>query len=265
MAKLIKYTYIVITSIIIFSSCTAYKKIPYLKDVKNEVSAQAKVPEARIFPNDLLTIIVNTTTPEAAYAFNLSLTPNNVIGRSNTINSSMGLQSYLVESDGTINFPVLGKISVIGKTKKEVELYIKERIFPKYITEEPIIHIRFANYQISILGEVKAPGNYNIFDERVSIFDALALAGDMTMYGKRKNILIVREKTDGTKETYRINLQDKNIMNSPFYYLQQNDVVYVEPNKHQANSSAIGRAETLSISVTSTLISLTSLLITVFK
>ncbi|MBN1462934.1 MAG: polysaccharide biosynthesis/export family protein [Paludibacteraceae bacterium] len=250
--------------IYLFTACTAYKKVPYLKNSTNENSTESKIVESKILPKDLLTIVVNTTIPEASSAFNLPLTPNSVIGNT-SINSSVGLQSYLVDNDGTISFPILGKIKVVGKTKKEVELFIQSQLYPKYLTEEPIVHVRFINYKIAVLGEVSKPGSFVVNNERVSIFDALAMAGDMTLYGKRTNVLLLRENEKGEKETIRLNLQNKDILNSPYYYLQQNDVVYVEPNKHKANASSISSAETLSISITSTLISLTSLLITVFK
>lgn len=245
-------------------SCKAYKKVSYLKDTANEKIEKTKISESRIFPNDLLTIVINTSTPEASSAFNLPLAPTNIISNS-AVNSSVGLQTYLVESDGTINFPILGKLTVIGMTKKQVETLIKERIYPQYITEEPIVNVRFVNYRISILGEVVKPGSYIISNERVSVFDALAMAGDMTIYGNRTNVLILRENLNGEKETIRLNFQSKDIINSPFYYLQQNDVLYVEPNKHKGNVSSIASIETLSISVVSALINLTSLLITVIS
>lgn len=264
MNRMLKISYLILLTAIILPACTAYKKVSYLKDSNNEKIAETKIAESKIFPNDLLTIVVNTNTPEASMAFNMPLTPTNIINNTSVI-STIGLQTYLVESDGTINFPILGKLSIAGITKKEVEKLIKDKIYPKYITEEPIVNIHFVNYKISVLGEVVKPGSYTISNERVSVFDALALAGDMTVYGKRNNVLLLRENLHGEKETVRLDLQSKNIISSPYFYLQQNDVIYVEPNKHKANSSSIGSTETLSISVTSTLISLTSLLITVFK
>ena len=232
-----------------------------MKDATNEKTTELRTSESKIFPNDLLTIVVNTNTPEASFAFNLPLTPNQVIGNS-TLNTAISLQSYLVSNEGTIDFPVIGKIFVAGKTKTEVEELIKNKIYPQYITEVPIINIRFVNFSISVLGEVSRPGSFPIPNEKVNIFEALAMAGDMTIYGKRDNVLLLREN-NGVKETVRLNIQDKNITSSPYYYLQQNDILYIEPNKPKANSAAISSGETLSISITSTLISLTSLLVTV--
>ena len=265
MKKNINSILISFSLVLLVSACTAHKKVSYLKNAGSETIQQTSAVEATIFPNDLITIIINTNTPEASAAFNLPLSPTQVIGNSVSLNSAVGLQAYLVSTEGTIDFPILGRLAVAGKTKKELELMIKEKIYPQYITEEPIVHIRFANYKVSVLGEVARPGNFTVNNEKISIFDALAMAGDMTIYGKRSNVLILREKQDGAKETIRVNLQDKKLLQSPYYYLQQNDVVYVEPNKHKGNASAISSGETLSISITSTLISLTSLLITILK
>jgi polysaccharide export outer membrane protein len=146
-----------------------------------------------------------------------------------------------------------------------VENMLKNAIYPKYITEEPIVTTRFINYKISILGEVNRPGLYTFLTDKVNLFEALAMAGDLTIYGKRDNVLLKRENADGVNEYIRLNLQDGNLVLSPYFYLQQNDVLYVEPNKARGNGSSIGTAESMSISVVSVLISVATLLITVFK
>lgn len=244
-------------------SCSAYKTIPYLKDASNETIITTDTFEPKMCINDQLTIIVNTTVPEAAAPFNLVVSPSQITGVN--LSTAQAMQTYLVDRDGTINFPTIGKLYVLGKTKKEVENLIKSKIYPKYLTEEPIITIRYVNYKVSVLGEVAKPGSYVISNERVTIFDALALAGDLTVYGKRNNVLILREDEKGNKLTARVNLQDKAILKSPYFYLRQNDVVYVEPNKHKANASAISTGESTSISVVSTIASLASLIITILK
>lgn len=255
---------IIVSSITIFSSCTAYKKVPYLQTAGNEVYKSDSVFEPKIAINDQLCIIINTTTPEAAVAFNLAMTPLPVTSGT-TMNTAPSLQTYLVNTDSTIDFPVLGKIKVVGKTKKEVQNIIRNKIYPKYLNEEPIISIRLINYTISVLGEVAHPGSFVITNERVSLFDALALAGDMTLYGCRDNLLIIREKGNGEKETARINIQDKKVFQSPYYYLRQNDVVYIQPNKHRANASSISSAETITVPIISSLFSLASLIITILR
>ena len=238
-------------------------------------SAKNSIPDATLKVGDLLVITVNTTTPEASQPFNLPLIP----GQGNPINydpslttisttSSTGygsLQNYLVDTQGNINFPILGKIHVVGMTKNQLSDYIVNQIHPQYIKENPIVNIRYANFTISVIGEVNKPGNYTISNEKVSLLEAIALAGDLTIFGKRDNVLLVRERADGKRQTIRLDLRDKNIVNSPWFYLQQNDVLYVLPNNPKARSSAFSTAETLSISIVGTLISLSSLIVTLLK
>ena len=240
----------------------------YLKDV--ETLSQEQLVEAsklytpKIMPGDILTINVNATNAGAALPFNLPLTPvptNGVGGIYNTV----GAQTYLVDSEGNVNFPVLGKLHIAGNTRTELEKILKGKIYPQYITEEPIVTVRFVDYTVSVLGEVARPGQFKFLSERVNLFDALAMAGDLTIFGRRDNILLKRENADGSSEFVRINLQDKNLALSPYFYMQQNDVIYVEPNKARGNSSSIGTAETITISVVGTLLTLTNILITVLK
>jgi polysaccharide export outer membrane protein len=258
---------IFIIIILIFSSCSSYKKISYLNGVEQLTKEQLalNVPkESKILPNDLLTITVNTTNPASAVPFNLPLMPvagDGVGGIYNTV----GAQTYIVDKNGDISFPVLGKIHVGGLTRSELEEMLKNAIYPKYITEEPIVTTRFINYKISVLGEVNRPGLYMFATDRINLLEALATAGDLTIYGRRNSVLLKREHADGTNEYIRLDLQDKNLALSPYFYLQQNDVIYVEPNKARGNSSSIGSTENITISVVSVLVSVATLLITVFK
>jgi len=251
---------------LLLSSCTSYRKIGYLKGV--ETLSQEQLAEAnrlyapKIMPGDLLTINVNATNPGAAASFNLPLTPAPSTGVGG-IYSTVGVQTYQVSSEGNINFPVLGKLHIAGLTRNELENELKNKIFPQYITEEPIVTVRFINYSVSVLGEVLRPGQYQFLSERVNLLDALAMAGDMTIFGRRDNVLLKRTNADGSNEFVRLNLQDKNLVLSPYFYMQQNDVVYVEPNKARGNSSSIGSAETMSISIVGTLLTLTNIIVTV--
>lgn len=229
------------------------------------------IPEPVIKIGDLLSITVNSVTPEAAQPFNLPIVPISRGDNSYNIGSGTGisggaggLQNYLVDTEGKIVFPVLGKIYVSGLTKMQLSELIKSRIFPRYIKEEPIILIRFASFKISILGEVARPSVYNIDNEKISILEALAMAGDMTIYGQRDNVLLIRE-TEGKRETIRLDIRNKDLVNSPYYYLQQNDVLYVQPNKPKTRNSAFGTAESISLSVVGTLISLTSLIVNLLR
>jgi len=169
------------------------------------------------------------------------------------------LQTYIVDNNGGISFPTLGYIIVGGMTRGELENYIKESISPHFTSEEPIVTVRFINYKISVLGEVSKPNSYTISNERVNIFEALALAGDLTIYGKRDGVKLLREDAQGKKKVVTLDLNDANIIYSPYYHLQQNDIIYVEPNKAKAQSSEIGSATSLWFSAISIMISVVNL------
>lgn len=258
--------------VLLLGACANVKNIAYMQEVDRQIKTVAvddnQIYEAKIKPGDLLSITVVSTEPEASRIYNL-ITPQlqretltMTIG--NQIYSQPALQGYLVDKDGNINFPVIGNIYVKNMTKKELENYILEQLKPAFTKELPIVTIRIHNYTISVLGEVNSPGNFIIPNERLTIFEGLALANDMTIYGKRENVKVLREDSDGNKTYYTLNLNDKNIINSPVYFLQQNDVVYVEPNKSRANSSKYGAAESYRISSISVLISLVTMAVTIF-
>ena len=245
-------------------SCNTYKKVVYLQDTGQQIEykdrVQSAIPDPILKTGDLINITVNTNIPEAAQAFNLPLIPGgegmNSYGISKTsISGGAGLQNYLIDTQGYLTFPVIGKLKVSGLKKSQLVNLLKTSIYP----------VRFANYKVSVLGEVNRPGAYQIDNEKVTIIDALATAGDLTIYGRRDNILLLRESENGTKTTYRIDLRDKRLIYSEFYYLEQNDVIYVQPNNPRARGSALGAAEAITVSVVGTLISLTSLIINVIK
>ncbi len=213
--------------ILLLAGCVSPGKIPYMKDIETlsqqQLSAAATVYEAKVMPKDILSIVVSTArVTEAAAPFNV------------------GGSEYIVESDGHIEFPVIGRIRVEGMTRYEIQELVKNLLYPKYITEDPLVKVRFINYKITILGEVRAPGSYTVDKEKCSIFDALAYAGDLGIYAKRNNVLLMREDGNGEKSFYRINLQDKDLVLYPsLFYLQQNDLIYVEPSAQVATSTSI--------------------------
>lgn len=264
-----KYTWLLML-ILFFGSCTAYKKVPYVAGAEtisiDDFSKAAKNYEAVIMPKDIISITVNTPTNAASKDFNLPLIPSGggetgaILG---AVDSNQGaLQNYIVDNDGYISFPVLGKLKISGLTKKEAENKIYAMIYPLYVKEEPIVNIRFLNYKITVLGEVAKPGVYTTSNEQMSIFDALALAGDLTIYGKRDNVLLVRENENGERRVQLINLHDKNLLlNNDIYYLQQNDKLYIQPNRARGNSSQIGSVESLTLSGVSLVIAIVSLLL----
>jgi polysaccharide export outer membrane protein len=172
------------------------------------------------------------------------------------VNGQPQLQPYLVDSEGLINFPELGRIKVEGMTRIDLAEDLQEQLL-KYV-DKPIVNVRIVNFQVSVLGEVNRPGTFTITDEYLTVSKALGLAGDMTIYGKRKNVLVVREE-DGSKSHAYLDLTQAEVLNSPYYYLKQNDVVYVEPNRAQRQSSIYNRNASIYISIASVIVSLTVL------
>ncbi|MGL5317125.1 MAG: polysaccharide biosynthesis/export family protein [Bacteroidales bacterium] len=230
-----------------------------------ELDANASNKDMKFMPGDLLTIVVSTTDPNASKVFNIVLPRRSRGHEETTITGQEALQTYLVDKEGMIDFPVIGRIQVGGKTKSEIEATVKNHIYPKYITENPIITIRLTNFKVSVMGEVARPNVYTMENERANILEAITMAGDLTIYGKRENVLLIRQDAEGTKKAIRINLQDKNLLLSDYYQLQQNDVIYVEPNKSKGNTSRITQNETIWFSILGTLMSVATLLITVLK
>ena len=253
-------------SIMLLASCASTKNVAYFKNSdKVDLSESKGLYDARIMPKDELNITVSTTEPEAAMPFNMTVPTAYTQNTRSTYSQAM-LQTYLVNNFGNINFPIVGTLHVGGLTKTEAEQMIHDKISP-YMNknENPIVTVRMSSYKVSVLGEVSRPGSYTMSKEKVSILEALAQAGDLTIHGVRNNVKLIREDAQGEKHIIVLNLNDANIINSPYFYLQQNDVVYVEPNKVKAQNSAVGSMTTLWFSATSILISLTSLLYNILK
>ena len=264
-----KYIFFFLTLVVVlgFSSCTNTKKVAYFQNIDSiSLAASRGLYDARIMPKDELTITVSTSDPEAATPFNLAVAKPLTTGATLSAASSGALLTYLVDNDGNINFPVLGSIHVQGLTKRECEELIRQRVQPYLAeTENPIVKVSMSSYRISVLGEVARPGVYPVTYEKMSILEALAQAGDLTIYGSRDNVLLLREDANGEKHQVRLNLNDANLINSPYFYLQQNDAIYVTPNKSKATSADIGQATTLTFSAISILVSITSLIVNITK
>ncbi|MBR6539198.1 MAG: polysaccharide biosynthesis/export family protein [Bacteroides sp.] len=249
---------------LIITSCTSYLQVPYLQDSSEANALQEVLPlyDAKIMPKDLLTITINTTDPEAAAPFNLTVQSSINAGRTTSLTQQPALQQYLVNNDGNIDFPVLGSLHVGELTKTEAEDLIREKLKP-YLRETPIVTVRMANYKISVLGEVAKPGTFTVSNEKVNVLEALAMAGDMTIWGMRNNVKLVREDATGKREIIYLDLNSADIVTSPYYYLQQNDILYVTPNKTKAKNSDIGQSTSLWFSATSILISAITLLVNI--
>ena len=257
---------IVAAALMVMSSCGSSKDVAYFQNSDTvDLSASQMLYDARIMPKDQLTITVSATNDVAAVPFNLTVpTPYTVQSRS-TYSQAM-LQTYLVDNEGKINFPIVGELHVGGLTKSEAENMIRAKIMP-YMSEaeNPIVTVRMTGYQISVIGEVSRPGTFTVSREKITVLEALAQAGDLTIYGVRNNVQLIREDSEGRKSIHFLNLNDANLINSPYYYMQQNDVLYVTPNKVKAQNSSVGSMTTLWFSATSILISLTSLLYNILR
>lgn len=218
-------------SLVVLSACASKKDIIYFQDDASLTTIYEKhVPT--IQTNDMLTITVSAADMKATEAFNQQSV---YITQSNNPNSQYK-NLYTVSEAGTIDFPVLGTLHLQGKTRNEAITFMKSKL-EDYIVD-PGVNINFSNFRISVMGEVNKPGTFTLPSERITLLEALAMAGDLTIQGKRQNITVIRE-TNGQKNTYKIDLTKKEALNSPVYYLAQNDVVYVEPNQSRMQSSVV--------------------------
>lgn len=256
----------------LFSSCYNTKNVAYFQDLTDTSKIYSQVMqgtyEAHIQPDDIVEIIVSSINPQATALFNLGNTnpvsPGFTQAQGNAVittgPSGAITYGYLVDKDGRIEFPVLGKLAVAGLTISSLKDTLAQKL-DQYL-KEPIVNARILNYKITILGEVTHPAAYTLQSERISIVDAIGLAGDLTIYGKRENILLVREE-NGQRKFIRMNLNSSNIFQSPYYYLKQNDVVYVEPNKTKIAATDVQTVRNISILTAS--ISLIAIMVNVFK
>lgn len=252
-----------------FTSCAtqrAAQKTWYLQDATPYTPEQTALKgQIRIQPLDRLTVVVNSKDPELAAPFNTASGYNalSTTGTSTSSNAS-SLQVRTVDENGMFDMPVIGKIDCRGMTRSELARAIADRIVEGGYLNDPTVNVEFADMKFSVIGEVANPGEYEIKNDRVSIFDALAMAGDLTVYGMRDEVAVIRE-TNGVRTIEYLDLRSKDIFNSPAFYLQQNDVVYVKPNKKKARSGQISQDRSFYISLVSTAISIATLVVTLSR
>jgi polysaccharide export outer membrane protein len=218
--------------LLLLNACVPKKEVVYFQGISGESNGSSNY-EPLIKTDDVLFIHVSTLDPKASEPFNLGQ------GEGGVAANAMQLQrtTYLVNNAGFIQFPVLGDLKVTGLNRAQVIELLRSKI-SDYV-KDPVINMRIMNYKISVLGEVNSPGTFTLSSERITLPEALAMAGDMTLFGKRENVLVVREN-QGVKTSFRLDMTNPDIINSPYYYLTQNDVVYIEPNQRRINSTAIG-------------------------
>ena len=250
--------------VILFSACNSTKEVVYLQDVVplKQQDIERKY-EVFIHEDDLLSIMVNSKDPELALPFNMPLVTYQIGSESAGQQSVLG---YLVDTNGDIDLPILGKIHVVGLSRLELRDLIKEKLISGDYIKDPVVTVQFLNYKVSVMGEVARPGSFTITGDRITLLEALSMAGDLTIYGRRDRVAVIREE-NGKRTILFHDLRSSDIFTSPCYYLQQNDIVYVEPNKAKAGQRDINQNNSVSVwlSAVSVLAAVASLLVTVFK
>ena len=230
--------------LLMLSSCDMSKRITYFQDIQDyqtPSSTEQPAPEIRLRPEDKISIIVNTKVPELTTLFNLPYIAR-TLGQPNEAisNISQGASAYIVKADGTIDFPVLGAVQVAGKTRDEVSAHIKSELINRNLVNDPVVTVEFVNLKFSVMGEVRTPGSYPITRDHITLLDALSMAGDLTIDGKRDKVMVLRPNAAGKLTAYSVDMLSFNdVQHSPAYYIHQNDYIYVEPNKKRANQSTV--------------------------
>ena len=232
--------------VVLCTSCASSKKVVYLQDVVplKQQDIEQKY-EVYVHNDDLLAIMVNSKNPELALPFNMPMVSYQ-LGSGSTNSGSQRVLGYLVDGNGDIDFPILGKLHVAGLTRMQLTEMIKQRLIEGDLIKDPIVTVQFLNYKVSVMGEVNRPGSFNISGDRITLLEALSMAGDLTIYGRRDRGAVIREK-DGKRTILMHDLRSSDIFNSPCYYLQQNDIVYVEPNKAKAEQTDINQNKSLGV------------------
>lgn len=246
------------------SSCATSQKIVYFQDAQmGEEQSIEKGKYITIRPQDQLSIVVSSKNPELAAVFNLPRAAPYVGGRVESSNPNGQILGYTVTQDGDIDFPILGKVYIQGLNREQVAGLIKGRL-SEDLVKDAVVTVEFLNLSFSVMGEVTRPGKYNINKDQITILEALSMAGDLTIYGQRDKVLLIR--TDDNRTTYKLDLRSNEIFNSPAFYVQQNDVIYIEPNGVRANQSTVNGNTARSVSLWMSIASfLTTLGVLIFK
>lgn len=266
----LKGVFLLLAGMFLLSSCGASKEVLYFQDLepgKSEIMV-SEVRAITVRPEDKISIIVNSRDPKLTDLFNLPYVSRQLglSSKTYTIGTNQGVSGYTVDANGDIDFPVLGKVHVAGKKREEIASLIKHELVSKNLVKDPVVTVEFLNLYISVMGEVNNPGRFSIDRDRLTVLDALSMAGDLTIYGNRSKVMVLRQEDD-VQRVYGINLTSgEHVYTSPAYYLQQNDVVYVEPNNMKARQSTVNGNNVRSTSFWISLASLlTSMGVLIFK
>lgn len=228
---------VLFAGLFMLSSCATVKDIAYFQNkVVNQPEKIDKHAGIVIQPKDMLSIVVSSRNPELVTMFNLPVVSYQAGSEIVAGGGAQRILGYVVDNSGCIDFPVLGPLEVAGMTRWELAEMIKTKLIKGGLLTDAVVTVEFMNFKVSVLGEVNAPGTYTIEGDKVTVLQAISLARDLTIFGMRENVSVIRER-DGERTIYQINLCDVNLFKSPAYYLQQNDIIYVEPNKEKARQS----------------------------
>jgi len=254
---------------IVLSSCVSSKRVPYFQSNEKgivDIPSFRLESTIRFKPDDVLSITVNVPDePAVAADYNLSLVPEaNTENSGEIITGGAGRQTYLVKKDGTIDFPVIGTIYVVGYTQDEFESYLKERL-KSHIKAPTVITVRMVNFNILVTGEVNSPGFVTSKKDHLNILEALALAGDMTIYGKRDKILLLRETLNGGYRKHYLDINREDLISSPYFFLQQNDAIVVSPVKAKTQSADISPMLSVAMGITTFSMSLVTFILMITR
>lgn len=256
-------------TILALASCKTYENINYIQDI--EADSREKIENfsgIEIQPGDMISIIVSSRNPELAKMFNLPIVSYQAGTEFSEMGASQRLIGYNVSPEGTIDFPILGTIPVKGMSRYELAKCIKDKIIAGEYIKDPTVSVQFMNFKVAVIGEVNHPGTYNIEGDKLTILDALSMAQDMTIFGRRDRVFVIREQ-EGEREFHQLDLRSVDLFKSPAYYLKQNDVVYIEPNHVRAGQSTINenniKSVSLWVSIGSFLVTITTLLLNVIN
>lgn len=249
---------------ILLVSCGSTEKVTYFQNKDAiDASLSKQLYDAKIMPKDVLQIQVFTMTPEASEPFNLQKLSG---ATTSTTSGQTTIYDYLVDNNGNIEYPVIGTVHLGGLTKNKAEALIKSKIQPYMANaENVVVHVRMVNYKYAVLGGVAKPGLFTTQNEKVSILEAIAQAGDLTIFAERDKIFLIRENSEGEKEFHQLDIHDANIISSPYYYLQQNDVIYVEQKKSVARNAFFSSNTSMWFTLTSMLMSVATFILALSK
>ncbi len=260
MLKMRNFIYLIVAAVLLLGSCGAPTNIAYfqnrLVDQPEKIDKHGGIV---IQPKDMLSIVVSSKNPELVVMFNLPVVSYQAGSEIVTSPASQRIMGYVVDNDGYIDFPILGRLKVAGQTRWELSAMIKDRLIKEGYLADAVVVVEFMNFKVSVIGEVNSPGTYSIEGDKVTVLQAISLARDLTIFGQRENVTVIRER-DGERVMYQINLCDVSMFNSPAYYLQQNDIVYVEPSDIKARQST---TDDKALRMTSIMVSSGSLLVSI--